>query len=135
MKRKLALTVLSMGMIFYAHAQEYTMDNCVNTLDTTRSVETKSGYQYWFADKSFAEGNTLKLSVVEPGMSTHAPHQHSEDEFFYVLEGTAEFFLDGETRIVGSHTSLYCPSQSMHGIKNAGTGLLKYLVIKKYELE
>jgi quercetin dioxygenase-like cupin family protein len=55
-----------------------------------------------------------------------------EDEFFFVIEGTAEFYLDGKTKIVGTLTSLYCPSQVMHGIKNVGDTELKYLVIKKY---
>ena len=73
------------------------------------------------------------MSVVEPGKSTHAPHQHPQDEFFFVLEGTAEFYLDGKTVEVGPYTSLYCPSNSMHGISNAGDTQLKYLVMQKYE--
>jgi mannose-6-phosphate isomerase-like protein (cupin superfamily) len=74
----------------------------------------------------------LKLSVVEPGKATHAPHQHEEDEFFFILEGQAEFYLDGKTKVVGPYTSLYCPSNVEHGIKNAGSTQLKYLVVKKY---
>jgi len=54
---------------------------------------------------------------------------------FFVLEGSAEFFLDGETRIAGPFTSFYCPSNVSHGIRNIGDGVLKYLVIKKYEMK
>jgi quercetin dioxygenase-like cupin family protein len=49
-----------------------------------------------------------------------------------VLEGTAEFHLDGETATGGPMTSFYCPSGSTHGIRNIGDTELKYLVIKKY---
>jgi mannose-6-phosphate isomerase-like protein (cupin superfamily) len=116
-------------------AQPYTIENCVNEFSTEQAEETRAGYQYWFADKNFlGDGRTLKLSVVEPGKATHAPHCHPEDEFFFVLEGTAEFFLDGKTKVVGPYTSLYCPSNSEHGIRNVGETQLKYLVIKRYEM-
>lgn len=112
---------------------KYTIENCVNVFDDAKTVKTEVGFQYWFADKNFAEGKTLKMSVVAPHKATHAPHSHVEDEFFYVLEGTAEFYLNGKTKTGGANTSFYCPSYSEHGIRNVGDTELKYLVIKKYE--
>jgi mannose-6-phosphate isomerase-like protein (cupin superfamily) len=112
--------------------KEYTIENCVNEFNPAKTEETKVGFQYWFADKNFADGKTVKLSVVAPHSATHPPHKHTEDEFFFILEGTAEFYLDGKTKIVGPMTSLYCPSEVEHGIKNVGDSELKYLVIKKY---
>jgi quercetin dioxygenase-like cupin family protein len=113
-------------------SSNYTIDNCVNAFDVAKIESTKAGYQYWFVDKDFIDGRTLKMSVVNPREATHAPHTHAEDEFFFVLEGSAEFFLNGETRIAGPLTSFYCPPDTPHGIRNAGDGVLKYLVIKKY---
>lgn len=113
----------------------FTLDNTVNTYDPAEAEATRAGQQYWFADKQYLDGRTLKLSVVRPGRATHAPHRHEEDEFFFVLEGTAEFYLDGNTRTVGPYTSLYCPPNQEHGIRNIGDSDLKYLVIKKYNLE
>jgi len=110
----------------------YTIENCVNSFSMDNTVQTEVGYQYWFADKDFLDGRTLKLSAVAPYKSTHEPHKHIEDEFFFILEGTASFYLDGDTKEVGKYTSLYCPSNVMHGISNAGDTELKYLVIKKY---
>ena len=110
----------------------YTINDCVNEFSMNGIEKTKVGYQYWFADKNFLDGRTIKLSVVAPYSATHAPHKHSEDEFFFVLEGTAEFYLNGETITAGAMTSFYCPSNSEHGIKNVGDKELKYLVIKKY---
>jgi mannose-6-phosphate isomerase-like protein (cupin superfamily) len=109
----------------------YTIENCVNEFDLAKAKKTNVGYQYWFGDKNFTEENTLKMSIVEPGKSTHAPHRHPEEEFFYILEGKAAFYLYGKTKVVGANTSLYCPPNSEHGISNAGTTDLKYLVIKK----
>ena len=121
------------GMV--AADTQYTIENSVNSFDESRVEKTEVGYQYWFADKSFAEGKTLKLSVVKPHAATHEPHVHEEDEFFFVLEGTAEFYLDGETTIGGSMTCFYCPTGSKHGIRNIGDIELKYLVIKKYIID
>jgi mannose-6-phosphate isomerase-like protein (cupin superfamily) len=111
---------------------KYTIANCINAFSMDRIEKTDAGYQYWFADRNFADGKTLKLSVVRPHLATHPPHSHPEDEFFFILEGKAEFFLDGKWTPVGPNTSLYCPSNVEHGIRNAGDTELKYLVIKKY---
>jgi mannose-6-phosphate isomerase-like protein (cupin superfamily) len=110
----------------------YTIGNCVNALAMEKTEKTEVGYQYWFADKDFADGKTLKLSVVAPHSVTHPPHVHQEDEFFFVLEGQAECSLQGQKKVVGPYTSFYCPSNVEHGIRNVGEKELKYLVIKKY---
>ena len=112
----------------------FSLDNCVNQFDSTEVIATKVGYQYWFVDKKFLDGRTLKLSVVAPNSATHEPHKHAEDEFFFVLEGKAEFYLNGETFEAVSYASFYCPPNSLHGIRNVGDNELKYLVIKKYNL-
>lgn len=112
---------------------KYSIENCVNHFELDKSVKTKVGYQYWFIDQNFIDGNTLKMSVVGPKLSTHPPHRHIEEEFFFVLEGTATFYLDGKTVTAGPYTSFYCPSNAEHGISNAGDTELKYLVMKKYQ--
>jgi len=113
----------------------FTIENSVVTYEASKADPTKVGHQFWFADKSFlGDGRTLKMSVVAPHKSTHAPHTHEEDEFFFVLEGTAKFHLNGKTTTRGPYTSFYCPANSYHGISNIGDTELKYLVIKRYNL-
>lgn len=135
---KLFIILLALFIVPLSYSQikeEYSIEDCVKEFSMDKIEETKVGYQYWFADKEFLDGRTLKLSVVAPYSSTHAPHSHGEDEFFFMLEGTAEFYLNGETKTAGPYTSFYCPPNSEHGIKNVGDTELKYLVIKKYELK
>jgi len=112
---------------------KWMISNCVNQFSKDKTIPTKAGYQYWFADKDFINGRTLKLSVVAPHDATHPPHKHIEDEFFFVLEGKAKFYLNGDSIICGPYTSFYCPSMVEHGISNAGDVELKYLVIKDYK--
>jgi quercetin dioxygenase-like cupin family protein len=113
--------------------KQYTIDNCVTEFSMDKTDKTQVGYQFWFADRDFIDGRTLKMSVVAPHSATHPPHKHVEDEFFFILEGTAEFYLAGNTKAAGQYTSFYCPSNVEHGIRNVGDGELKYLVIKKYQ--
>lgn len=113
----------------------FDLENCVNQFDPEKTVKTDVGYQYWFTNKDFIDGRTLKLSTVLPHQATHEPHKHIEDEFFFILEGRATFYLNEESIEVGPYTSLYCPSNVMHGISNSGDSELKYLVIKKYQTE
>ena len=137
MKRFQKITVLMLLVLFvfaqnlYSQEKKFTIENCVNEFSMEKAEPTKVGYRYWFADKDFIDGRTLKLSVVKPGQATHAPHAHEQDEFFFILEGKAKFYLDGKTKVVGSYTSLYCPANVPHGIGNAGDTEVKYLVIKK----
>lgn len=137
---KLSFLLLAVPQMLFAQTEntgteKFTLENCVNHFDMDGTTPTQKGYQYWFADKEFlGDGRTLKLSVVKPHQATHPPHTHSEDEFFFVLEGTAEFHLNGETTTGGPYTSFYCPKNSTHGIRNVGDTELKYLVIKKYQM-
>ncbi len=116
-----------------ADANKYTIDNCINQFNLYKSIKTSMGYQYWFIPQGMLDdGLTVKMSVVAGGSANHPPHKHSGDEIFYVLEGTAQFFLNGKTTTGGPNTSFYCPDNSEHGISNAGKTELKYLVIRKY---
>ena len=111
---------------------QWTIDKCVNVFSKVRIEETDAGYQYWFVGKDLADGKTLKMSVVKPHSATHAPHMHPEEEFFFVLEGKIEFFLNGQRKIVGPLSSMYCPPNVEHGLRNVGDTEAKYLVVKKY---
>ena len=110
---------------------DYPIERCVKAYVPVKAETVPVGHQYWFADRNFAGGNTIKLSAVNPGLRMHEPHRHAEDEFMFVLEGLGEFTLDEERRTVGPLTSLYCPSWHLHGLRNCGDTVLKYLVLRK----
>jgi quercetin dioxygenase-like cupin family protein len=120
----------------HTDSAKYTIENCINRFDRDKSVKTAVGYQYWFiAQKFLPDGLTVKMSVVGPKQATHTPHKHVGDEIFYILEGTAQFYLNGKTTTGGANTSFYCPENSEHGISNPGDSELKYLVIRKYPVK
>ncbi len=120
------------GARAYPPAPAYSIENSVKSFSMDAIEKTRAGYQHWFFDRNFAQGRTVKMTVVGPHLASHAPHEHDGHEFFFVLEGRAEFLLDGKTRQVGPQTAMYAAPHVLHGIKNVGDTELKYLVIKDY---
>jgi len=64
---------------------------------------------------------------LKGGMSPHPPHEHPEEEFMVIAEGTGEMTVDGKTARIGPGSMMYCAGGRMHGIVNTGkTPLLFY---------
>jgi mannose-6-phosphate isomerase-like protein (cupin superfamily) len=73
--------------------------------------------------KSMTAGSLL----LKPGMTPHPPHQHPEEEFMVVTEGTGEISMEGKITKVGPGSMMYCGANKLHGIVNTGkTPLLFY---------
>ncbi|MEZ5400693.1 MAG: cupin domain-containing protein [Bryobacteraceae bacterium] len=73
--------------------------------------------------KSMTAGSLL----LKAGMSPHAPHQHPEEEFMVITEGTGEISVEGKVTKVGPGSMMYCGANKPHGIVNTGkTPLLFY---------
>lgn len=71
---------------------------------------------------------TMFVNVTAPGGGP-PPHRHDdEDEWFYVLEGRAEFFRDGLWTEVPPGTSVFMPRGSVHSFRNAGDTPLKQII-------
>ncbi len=64
---------------------------------------------------------------LHPGASPHEPHQHPEEEFLLVTEGSGEISIEGKITKVSSGSMMYCAANKLHGIVNTGkTPLLFY---------
>jgi quercetin dioxygenase-like cupin family protein len=59
--------------------------------------------------------------LLKAGMSPHPAHQHPEEEFMLVTEGTGEIEVDGKTIQVGPGSMMYCAGGKYHAITNTGT--------------
>lgn len=57
---------------------------------------------------------------LKPGMSPHPPHQHPEEEFMVITEGSGEIVVDGKTTKVAAGSMMYCAAGKLHGIVNTG---------------
>jgi mannose-6-phosphate isomerase-like protein (cupin superfamily) len=102
-----------------------------STLDAGRAKLT----QEQFGDlRIYFDGPTEQLKSItagslrlKPGMSPHPPHQHPEEEFMVITEGTGDITVEGKVTKVGPGTMMYCAAGRLHGIVNTGkTPLLFY---------
>jgi mannose-6-phosphate isomerase-like protein (cupin superfamily) len=96
-----------------------------STLDASRAKLTREE----FGDlRIYFDGPTEQLKAMtagslrlKAGMSPHAPHQHPEEEFMVITEGSGEITVEGKVTKVGPGTMMYCAAGRLHGIVNTGT--------------
>ena len=67
-------------------------------------------------------GGSLFVAVDHPAPGFQLfPHLHdSEDETIHIVDGSFEFMLDGETRMLGPGDTVHVPRGTRHGIRNTG---------------
>ena len=88
------------------------------------------------AARSQRPGREVVQNRVEIG--PEAPpirHRHPGEEIIYVLEGSLEYHVDGESPVnVGAGEVFFVPAEAIHAVRNVGTGnaveLATYVVEK-----
>ncbi len=108
---------------------------CVSVMTDDNVEATGAGWQYWFIPKGAADTLTVKMSRVWKVPYSHTPHQHNEDEAFYVAQGPLVFHLNGEERTLQTGDFFYAPSGSSHNIRRPGEEPIQYLVMKRETVE
>jgi mannose-6-phosphate isomerase-like protein (cupin superfamily) len=76
--------------------------------------------------KSMTAGSLL----LKPGMTPHAPHEHPEEEFMVVTEGTGEISVEGRITKVGPGSMMYCGAGKLHGVVNTGQAPMLFYFYK-----
>lgn len=68
------------------------------------------------------------LNCFEPGQ-VQKPHAHAgADKLYYVLEGSGEFSVGVEKKVLGPGELLYVPENEEHGVVNTGDDRLVVLI-------
>jgi quercetin dioxygenase-like cupin family protein len=71
----------------------------------------------------------LHVTTLNPGQSSHPPHQHPNEELVIIKEGTIEALVQGEWKRVGEGSVIFNASNQLHGLRNVGTTPATYHVI------
>ncbi len=75
------------------------------------------------------------LSVIQermpPGASEQVHYHVRAQQVFYILSGTATFEIEGESKTVNAHQSVYIKPNTKHRIANNGSDDLHFLVISE----
>jgi XRE family transcriptional regulator, regulator of sulfur utilization len=93
--------------------------------------ETKVGAVRQFLRAPTATLDELELHVttLKPGETSHAPHQHPNEELIILKEGTVEVLSLGEWKRVEVGSVVFNASNDLHALRNVGTGPATYHVI------
>jgi quercetin dioxygenase-like cupin family protein len=67
---------------------------------------------------------------LKPGASPHPPHEHPEEEFMVVTEGTGEISVEGKVTKVAAGSMMFCGAGKLHGIVNTGKTPLTFYFYK-----
>jgi len=71
----------------------------------------------------------MHVTTLNPGQTSHAPHQHPNEELIIIREGTVETLSQGEWKKLGPGSIIFNGSNELHGIRNVGTGPTTYHVV------
>ncbi|HEU5122724.1 MAG TPA: cupin domain-containing protein [Verrucomicrobiae bacterium] len=96
-------------------------------VETTRNGERRNVFDAPTANLSRFE---CHITTLNPGEAPHAGHRHVDEEMMIIREGTVEAVLNGETNRVEAGGIIFCASNEMHGLRNAGTNRATYYVFK-----
>ena len=71
---------------------------------------------------------TMWTNVTPPGGGPPPHHHDKEDEWFWPLDGEAEFLKDGEWIKVPAKTAVFMPRGSIHTFRNPNSEPLRMLI-------
>jgi quercetin dioxygenase-like cupin family protein len=87
-------------------------------------------YTYYEGEGHATRDGLAAVAVIKPGREIHPPHQHAEEEYLIVTEGTGTWHLNGAERPAAAGDMQYAAPWDVHGVKNTGTTPLRFVVWK-----
>jgi quercetin dioxygenase-like cupin family protein len=75
------------------------------------------------------ENLEIHISTLKPGMMSHPPHRHPNEEIIIVRQGTVETLSNGKWIRVGPGSVIFNGSNQLHGFRNVGTEPAIYHVV------
>ncbi|MEZ4637915.1 MAG: cupin domain-containing protein [Caldilineaceae bacterium] len=92
---------------------------------------TVKGITRYLHDADLGEKDLrMHISQVDAGQRSHPPHQHGGFEAIYVLEGQATVEIEDQEHVLNANETAVFDPRKMHGLRNDGDGVLKYIVLR-----
>lgn len=70
------------------------------------------------------------ITTLNPGLESHPPHRHPDEEWIIVKEGEVEATINGESHVAGPGSIVFFASNDLHGLRNAGPSQATYYVVR-----
>jgi XRE family transcriptional regulator, regulator of sulfur utilization len=114
-----------------AESSKPVMQSAVLQWDSIPAKPTDVGAlrEFFRAPTATLDELELHVTTLNPGVSSHAPHRHPNEELVIVREGTLEAYVNGKTERVGPGSVIFNASNQLHGVRNVGDVPATYHVI------
>lgn len=121
----------TVGIVAAAQTQAPILPSSAFDWTTMPVRETKVGAsrQVVRAPTATLDELEIHITTLKPGETSHAPHQHPNEELLIVKEGTVEALVAGEWKRLGVGSVIFQASNQLHAIRNVGTGPTTYHVV------
>jgi XRE family transcriptional regulator, regulator of sulfur utilization len=94
-----------------------------------QKTETGEVRQFFRAPTATLNQLEVHATTLNPGVASHPPHRHANEEIILVDQGTVDVFGNGVWKTVGPGSVIFNASNSLHAVRNAGTTPATYHVI------
>ena len=71
----------------------------------------------------------MHVTTLNPGLASHPPHKHPNEELVIIDQGTVETLSDGKWRRLGPGSIVFNASNSPHALRNVGKTAARYHVV------
>jgi quercetin dioxygenase-like cupin family protein len=71
----------------------------------------------------------MHVTTLKPGLASHPPHRHPNEELVIVDQGRVETLSAGAWKQAGPGSVIFNASNSLHALRNVGSGPAVYHVI------
>jgi mannose-6-phosphate isomerase-like protein (cupin superfamily) len=97
----------------------------LQSLDRTEPFTTKDGST--IRELHHTSAQSLAEAALEPGQTTRRHYHTSSEEIYFVLKGSGELEVDGESHTVRPGDAILIPPGAWHTVENDGTSELLIL--------
>ena len=127
----LAVLPAALSALAAASENEQIMGPTVFTWNDMKPEKTPVGEVRHLCKSPTATVDELEMHVttLNPGLASHPPHRHVNEELIIIREGDCETLSDGKWVKVGPGSVVFNASNSLHGFRNVGTTPATYHVI------
>src|SRR6185295_14150734 len=134
-RRDLVVASIAIALTFCATVlsqSKPTMKSSFFDWNKIEMVKTEKGGLRNFFDTRTETLEQLEVHVttLNPGITSHIPHQHANEEMIIVKEGVVEELVNGEFKKVGAGSIIFQAPNQLHTIRNAGDTPATYFAIK-----
>ena len=87
-------------------------------------------HTYFYGDTSLTKGAITGVAIIKPNNEIHPAHQHPDEEYLMILEGSGTWTLNGKSQPAHTGDILFAAPNDVHGIYNNGDVPLKFVVVR-----